>query len=325
MSKNLRLRSPGIVLLCLTVLSVEVVTSHAGEGLDRSDVRVLFLGDSNTAAAHYVNDIETSLLLHSGKGEVPQIVSLGLASETASGLSEKAHPFPRPTVHERLDRVLTAVQPSVVVACYGINDGIYQPFSDERFAAYQQGIRLLIEKAHKAGARIVLLTPPPYAGKEAADIEPREASDYDYRVPFPAYDSVMARYSEWILTLATEERVDTIDIRTPLLAALAESYGDDPIHPNVHGHRVLATAVLAEWGKIVPGTESVALRPLSNDARWTDLHQLVSERRSTYDRKLLWEIGHKRPGNSPEMSLHDATSEAARIDEQIDGLLNASE
>ena len=81
----------------------------------------------------------------------PELINLGLPSETCSGLSEPDHPFPRPNVHERLDRVLQQTQPDVVVVCYGMNDGIYYPFSDDRLAAYQAGIRRIIEKAKSAG------------------------------------------------------------------------------------------------------------------------------------------------------------------------------
>ncbi len=310
---------------CLIVATVVLATggrvrSEANDPASatlRSDTRILFLGDSITAAAQYVNDIETALLVQAEGKAVPQIVSLGLGSETASGLSENSHPFPRPTVHERLDRVLEAMQPTIVVACYGINDGIYQPFSEARFSAYQDGIRLLIKKAHDADAQIVLLTPPPYAGKESANVEPREESAYDYRVPFPAYDSVMAQYAEWIMSLDQRDGVRTIDIRTPMSAAREQSYGSDPIHPNAHGHRVLATAVLANWSKVVPGAGAIKLPTVIDNERWTKLHKLVSQRRKVYDGKLLWEIGHQRPGNAPEITLEDAHAQAKELDGQI--------
>ncbi|MCA9026736.1 MAG: SGNH/GDSL hydrolase family protein [Planctomycetaceae bacterium] len=314
-------RSLSFFVLCLTVVSTTAKSGLTAEELARSDARILFLGDSITAAGQYVNDIETAVLLRQGGQEVPQIVALGLGSETASGLSEKSHPFPRPTVHERLDRVLKAVQPTVVVACYGINDGIYQPFSKERFAAYQDGIRVLIQKVHDAGARIVLLTPPPYAGKLSEAPAPQGNSEYDYRVPFPAYDSVMARYADWIMTLNTEDRVDTIDIRTPMLAAIEASYDKDPIHPNAHGHRVMATAVLANWDKVMPDGEPIDLAKVAEDNRWSALHLLVSQRRKVYDGKLLWEIGHQRPGNAPEITLEEAQTQAKEIDRQIAALL----
>jgi len=90
--------------------------------------RILFLGDSITAAGEFVNMIEMQLKLQS-VDPVPELVNAGLPSEGCTGLSEPDHPFPRPDVHARLDRALTAVKPDVVVACYGMNDGIYYPHS----------------------------------------------------------------------------------------------------------------------------------------------------------------------------------------------------
>ncbi len=97
--------------------------------------RILFLGDSITHAGGYISIIEARLIAN-GVESRPESINLGLPSETCSGLSEPDHPFPRPDVHERLDRALAAAKADLVVACYGMNDGIYYPFSEERFAAY---------------------------------------------------------------------------------------------------------------------------------------------------------------------------------------------
>ncbi|MFX8856446.1 hypothetical protein ABTM81_19615, partial [Acinetobacter baumannii] len=52
------------------------------------------------------------------------IVNAALASETTSGLTEEGHPGPRPCILDRIDRALADVKPKLVIACYGINDGI---------------------------------------------------------------------------------------------------------------------------------------------------------------------------------------------------------
>jgi hypothetical protein len=93
--------------------------------------RVLWLGDSITQAGGYVTFVQY-YLNKKYPAEKFDFVSVGLSSETASGLSERTHPFPRPCVFERLQRALGAVKPQVVVACYGMNDGIYHPQSDFR-------------------------------------------------------------------------------------------------------------------------------------------------------------------------------------------------
>jgi len=97
--------------------------------------RVLFLGDSITWMGGYVNDVEVYFIVH-----YPNIhfifINVGLFSETVSGLSELGHAdgkFPRPDLHERLERVLGQTKPDLVFACYGMNDGIYMLFDSVRF------------------------------------------------------------------------------------------------------------------------------------------------------------------------------------------------
>ena len=163
-----------VAYLCLSVSFVAL----AGTSLQSAEAqfpvtakRILFLGDSITHAGHYIALIETQLRI-AGNGALPEMINLGLPSETACGLSEPDHPFPRPDVHERLDRALDKVKPDVVVACYGMNDGIYYPFSKERFATYQQGIKRLIDKVHKSGAKLILMTPPAFDPLATDDRDP---------------------------------------------------------------------------------------------------------------------------------------------------------
>ncbi len=117
--------------------------------------RIVFLGDSITYGGHYVEYINALLRLDSPQVH-RELLDLGLPSETVSGLSEPNHAegkFPRPALSERLARVLDKTRPALVVACYGMNDGIYYPPSAERLAKYQEGIRALREQATAAAPK----------------------------------------------------------------------------------------------------------------------------------------------------------------------------
>ena len=138
------------LLAAIATLVSSSVAAAAEPPLDAK--RIVFLGDSITHAGHFVAEIDVQLRL-AGIDPVPEMINLGLPSETCSGLSEPDHPFPRPDVHERIDRALTKLKPDVVVACYGMNDGIYYPFSEERFAAYQRGVRGIVDKVKAANAK----------------------------------------------------------------------------------------------------------------------------------------------------------------------------
>ena len=82
-----------------------------------------------------------------------EFLNLGLPSETVSGLSEPGHAggqFPRPDLHERLERVLEKTRPELVIACYGMNDGIYLPFDAERFRKFTNGLVLLRQRVGRS-------------------------------------------------------------------------------------------------------------------------------------------------------------------------------
>ena len=105
------------------------LTGQAGEPDPATSLqgkRVMVLGDSITQNGLYVSFIEYFLTKTYAPKEV-DIISIGLSSETTSGLTERVHPGPRPCVFSRLKKALEGIKPQVVVACYGMNDGIYLP------------------------------------------------------------------------------------------------------------------------------------------------------------------------------------------------------
>lgn len=216
------------------------------------NLRILFLGDSITADGRYISLVREGLSRHRPELEV-ELLACGVPSETVSGLSEAAHPFPRPCVHDRLAGELAAVSPDVAVACYGMNDGIYHPFSEARFAAYQSGMKRLSALIREAGAAAVLLTPPPFhAASMDGPLQPAEAADFNYLAPYRDYDRVLERYADWLISGGCPAD-GVIDIRTPLLEHIRHErllhdsyrYGDG-IHPDLSGHRIMAQVLLRE-------------------------------------------------------------------------------
>ncbi len=279
--------------------------------------RVLFLGDSITYAGHYVALLDARLRVEHPSRHL-ELVNLGLPSETCTGLSEPDHPFPRPDVHERLARALTRVKPDVVVACYGMNDGIYYPFDKQRFAAYQQGIGKLITAVKATGAKLVLMTPPPFDPlplKKMDKLRPAGAEKYAWFAIYENYDDVLGRYAEWIMQQA--DRVDMlIDLRGPVLKYVDRRRQDDPgfsmspdgVHLNREGHRVLAEAILKAWGygESVPQNATML--------------GLVEQREIMLRDAWLTRVGHKRPGVKAGLPLDKARSRAAELDIKIKAL-----
>ena len=179
--------------LLLFLVSVSPLLARAGVSLEAlATQRTLVLGDSITYGGHYVADIEAYLRLHFPDAS-PQWLNLGLPSETVSGLSEPGHAggaFPRPDLHERLDRTLEAIQPEIVLACYGLNCGIYHPYHETRFEAFKVGMRRLHERVEATGAHIIHVTPPVFDAQPIA-ARTLPAGLETYPQAYAGYDEVL--------------------------------------------------------------------------------------------------------------------------------------
>jgi len=289
--------------------------------------RVLFLGDSITYAGHYT-ELFDAFLFTQFPGQHIEVIDCGLPSETCSGLSEAGHAggkFPRPDVHERLDRVLALVKPDLVFACYGMNCGIYLPLDDKRFAAYQAGRRKLQEKVEKAGAKLIHLTPPVFDPMPIAKRTKPADTVMDGEF-FEGYDGVLGRYSAWLVEQGKTAGWRVIDTHSAMAAALAEkrktepafSYARDGVHANNDGHRVIAEAILAalapekapaffklldgEWAKSAQGHEF-----------FSDIHK----RNRLLCDSYLSTAGHLRPGMAKGLPVAEAEEKAAPLEAKI--------
>jgi lysophospholipase L1-like esterase len=245
-----------------------------------------------------------------------EVVNCGLPSETVSGLSEAGHAggkFPRPDVHERLDRVLATVKPDVVFACYGMNCGIYLPFDEARFAAYRAGIEKLRAKVKAAGADIIHLTPPVFDSVPIAKrVKPADLTkDGDM---FDGYNGVLDRYSAWLVEQWKSQGWRVIDTHTAMADAIASArksnatftFAGDGVHPNDEGHRVLAVALLKGLGQ--------EFDPASVPA---ELRKRVRQRGRILADAYLNAAGHKRPGMAKGLPLEAATDKAAELELEI--------
>ncbi|MBL8826496.1 MAG: SGNH/GDSL hydrolase family protein [Planctomycetaceae bacterium] len=235
------------------------MSSHAADDFYlRDGQRVLFFGDSITQGGGYVQLIDAFLTTRLPE-QTFEIVNHGISSETVSGTSEIDHTPRRPDAHKRFARDVAAWKPDVLVACFGMNDGNYHSFDPERFAAYQAGVQRLLKRAadEAGGAKVVLLTPPPFDPYRRKTGDP-EARYYGYKFAAIDYDHTLAKYAEWLVSLRSE-RQPVVDLHTAINRHVAErrkslvsySVSPDAIHPNLTGHWLMAQQVLEAWH--VPG------------------------------------------------------------------------
>lgn len=266
----------------------------------QAEPRVVILGDSIAYDGRWTTRLESALRLTPTYADAC-ILNLALPSETASGLSEAGHAggvFPRPCIHERLAEILRQTKPTLVIACYGMNDGIYQPFDAANFSAYKQGMERLVAVVRKSGARIILLTPPLH-GADKVRTSPQD------------YDNVLEAYSGW-LNAKSAMGWEVVDIRPGMRAVIAEEqsrnpsfrYAQDNVHPGDLGHQAIADAALAGlW----------PLLKLSGKPEVGSGARLKAIAESQQALKLAWlsQTGHKRPGIPKGASLPDAERQSA--------------
>jgi len=288
--------------------------------------RVVFVGDSITHAGEWVEFAEAYLRLQDPKATF-EFINIGLPSETVSGLSEPGHAggsFPRPDLHERLDRALAKLKPDVLVACYGMNDGIYYPFGEDRFAAFKNGMLKLREKAAAAGARVIHVTPPTF---DAVPIKANTlpAGRDEYRQPYVGYNDVLDRYSEWLVSQRAQGW-QVVDIHAPMNAYLRSRRADDSrfrlagdgVHSNTQGHWLMVREFLRWVG--VPDAalyaDSFELATLGAPTAPAVL-DLVKRKQRVLKDAWLNEIGHKRPGMAKGKPVAEAERAAAEIEQQL--------
>jgi len=264
--------------------------------------RVLFLGDSITYDGRWPTLVESALRATEQFRDA-EIVNMGLPSETISGLSEEGHAggkFPRPDLHERLGRVLASYKPTLVVACYGMNDGIYLPPDPAREAAFQKGITRLKTDVEESGARLVFVTPPLHQADKPS--------------PDPVrYDVVLDHFADW-LGAKKAEQWEVVDIRPALRASVAEAkrkdpkfvYSADGIHPGDEGHRFIAQAVC---------TGLWPLLKLNGDPHFAEGQPLKVLSQYQLKLKLAWlrKTGHRRPEIPSGEDMDDAIPRSAKL------------
>ena len=320
MKSNLKI---SILLSCVALLAVQSCIGQVPRSL-RGVQRIVFLGDSITQQGDYVVDFDCWLL---SRGINIEVLNLGLASETASDLTEeenaghkKAHGFGRPSLSERMDRVISATKPDVIIACFGMNDGGDLPADETGTKRYAAAMTKLRDAALKAGVRrVVLCTPPPHDAKGNASQK--------------AHDENLTRYSKWLLSKRSAGW-DVVDIHGPMRRALDAGRAKDPsfalandgVHPGREGHWMMASAIVTQF--VGADLDGIASAEHLFKADGKEIRDLVRSRMTKLFSAWMRQTGHTRPGvpggpgTKPGLSVEAANVEAAQLTKQISTRLN---
>jgi pimeloyl-ACP methyl ester carboxylesterase/lysophospholipase L1-like esterase len=304
---------------------VAFVLEHTGVGSSPDELlqesrRIVFLGDSITAAGVYVACFDAWLPAHRHSENPPHhVIDAGLPSETVSGLSEEGHAggqFPRPDLAERLERVLSLTRPDLVIACYGINCGIYEPFDEGRFARYQRGMKNLKLAVEQRSARLIVVTPPFYD---------------DQRAPKPfSYNAVLDRYSDWLIE-RRKEGWHVIDLHGPMAREVAQRRAVDPnftfqpdgVHPNEAGQWFVARQLIGWFGDEKSAAAATPQDMLTLLGTPPEVLKIVQQRVNVLRDSYVGTAGHKRPGLAKGLPVAEAEQQVRELSAQIENLIKS--
>ena len=283
--------------------------------ISRETKRILFLGNSITYQGTFVSFIDAYLTMRYPQKHY-EIINLGLPSETVSGLSEPNHAdgnFPRPDLRERLQRVLLQLKPDLVIANYGMNDGIYLPFDEDRFDKFKEGMEWMHQAVENSGAEIIHVTPPIYDERKGA-----------------AYANVLDLYSDWLISRRYTADWQVMDLHFPMKKQLEDqrkidpefAFAKDGVHPDELGHFIMAKEILLGLGEKVEEANT-AEKLLSAFPNGMQVLQLIDQRQGILKLAWLSTTGHQRPGIPDGLPLLEAEKKVKEINGEIEKLLES--
>ncbi|NUM54359.1 MAG: SGNH/GDSL hydrolase family protein [Candidatus Hydrogenedentes bacterium] len=313
-----KISATSLAALALTAACATAQPKSIADELAQGNVqRILFLGDSITYDGRYVTNFESWLLTRYSERDI-EVIDVGLSSETVSGLTEEGHAdgkFDRPYLMDRLESVLEKTDPDLVFACYGMNCGVYKPFDEDRFARYRDGITTLHDTVVKRGARVVHVTPPVYDAEYASS-------------HVAAYDAVLARYGEWLLSKRAGGW-EVIDLHGPMANEVQRrrerdpkfTFAQDGVHPGDDGHWFMAQQFIAYCGD----AKAASLRSVQELlGQHAPLLPVISERMSLMRDAWLTYTGHNHPYVPPGVPMDEARAKREEITARIKSEIGAA-
>ena len=189
--------------------------------------RLVFLGDSITEQLTYTRYVMNYFALRYPDVKI-SFRNAGWSGDTAPGGME------------RLQRDVLSLKPTVVTICFGMNDGGYASFDQDRYDRYIKSMTGLVQTLKEHGMRVVLLTP----GVVDEDIDNK------------GYNDTLTRYAQGVKELAASEQVAVFDINALMGDVQARAKRDHPkftmipdsVHPDAPGQALMAYGLLKALG-----------------------------------------------------------------------------
>jgi lysophospholipase L1-like esterase len=154
----------------------------------------------------------------------------------------------------RFDQDVAVHRPDYVTVLLGMNDGRYEDFSDETFAAYQSSMRQLMDRIESIGAEAIVLSPTMFDHAVAQRRRDDPSWRFRDKQHSPHYNALMAFFGGWCLDEARRRQLPFVNLWAPLNTYTIQARRGDPdftliadaIHPQASGHVVMAFEILSQ-------------------------------------------------------------------------------
>jgi lysophospholipase L1-like esterase len=222
-------------LLALSgVMLLLIISPLRADPVLRPNDVLAICGDSITQQKIYTVFMEDYLLMCQPV-EGLRIAQFGWGGEKTFGFSQ------------RIQTDVLPFKPTVVMTCYGMNDGAYRAMDELISRDFQGSTQAAIDKLKADGVREIVIGSPGCVDSKTFK-----------RVPPDVYNQTLDGLRGMAQELAKKNGVVFADVHTPMIDVMAKAQaaygndyvfiGGDGIHPGPAGHLVMAYAFLKALG-----------------------------------------------------------------------------
>jgi lysophospholipase L1-like esterase len=217
------------LLVGLAALPTGAQSPAAKEFFIKDGDTVVMIGDSITEQHLYSNYVEMWTVSRFPSWKLT-FRNVGIGGDTSPG------------GNGRFKRDVLAYKPTVLTVDFGMNDGGYRPFDQDRFDRYLKGLQGMADQARAAGIRVAWITPQPVEHKPDAKGLKAES-----------YNQTLEKFSEGVKEIAQKNGGLFVDQFHPYWAVIDKARqagemgritGGDAVHPGPPGQALMAAAIL---------------------------------------------------------------------------------
>jgi lysophospholipase L1-like esterase len=217
----------GLVAFLATAPAAEnEKTASSAKFFFKDGDRIVMMGDSITEQRLYSNYVEMWTVSRFPAWKLT-FRNVGIGGDTSGG------------GNGRFKRDVQAYKATALTVDFGMNDGGYQPFNDQRFGTYMKGLQGIADQAKAAGVRVAWVTPQPVEHNPGAKAE--------------FYNQTLEKFSDGVKEIAEKNGGLFVDQFHPYWAVVKKARdagvngritGGDAVHPGPPGQIVMAAAIL---------------------------------------------------------------------------------